>query len=51
MENQKLETLLNLALETTNEEREKSDDLNAGYNEQEKTWELIVRYSGSLAEV
>lgn len=51
MENQKLENLLNLALEATDEEREKSINLEVGYQPQEKIWELIVRYSGSLDEV
>ncbi|MDO5350328.1 MAG: S8 family peptidase [Lachnospiraceae bacterium] len=51
MEDQKLENLLNLALDATEEEREKSADLETGYNAAEKTWELIVRYSGSLQEI
>ncbi|MDO5417071.1 MAG: S8 family peptidase [Lachnospiraceae bacterium] len=51
MEDQKLENLLNLALDATEEEREKSPELEAGYDPGERTWELIVRYSGSLEEV
>lgn len=51
VEDQKLENLLNLALDATEEEREKSADLETGYNAAEKTWELIVRYSGSLQEI
>lgn len=51
MQDQKLENLLNLALSSTSEEREKSSQLNVGYNEAEKTWELIIKYSGSLSEV
>ncbi|MDO4329804.1 MAG: S8 family peptidase [Lachnospiraceae bacterium] len=51
MEDQKLENLLNLALDATEEEREKSADLEIGYDAAEKTWELIVRYSGSLQEI
>lgn len=51
MEDQKLESLLNLALDATQEEREKSPNLEIGYEKAEKTWELIVRYSGSLQEV
>ena len=46
MENQKLENLLNLALESTDEEKEKSENLGEGYNPQDRTWELIVK-SGS----
>lgn len=48
MENsQKLENLLNLALETPKKEREKSQALNVGYEEESGKWELIVRYHGS----
>lgn len=48
MENQKLENLLNLALDATDEEREKSQNLDVGYEAEGRIWELIVRYSGSL---
>lgn len=48
MENQKLENLLNLALAVDEEEREKSPQLRSGYDPEEKTWELIVKYSGNL---
>lgn len=44
----KLENLLNLALSATEAEREKSYILNVGYSREEKTWELIVKYTGSL---
>lgn len=45
---QKLEPILNLALETPLEERKRTLDLNVGYDEQEKQWEAIVKYQGSL---
>lgn len=48
MEDQKLENLLNLALDATKEEREKSLELSVGYDEEEKLWEVIVKYTGSL---
>lgn len=48
MDNQKRENLLNLAMDATEEERLKSVNLNVGYAPGEKTWELIVRYNGSL---
>lgn len=51
MEDQKLEDLLNLALSSTLQEREKSPQLNVGYNTKDKTWELIIKYSGNLGEV
>ena len=43
MNNQKLENMLNLALNATPQEREKSLQLNVGYAPSEKTWELIVK--------
>lgn len=48
MPDQKLENILNLALEATDEERDKSLELNVGYNPIEREWDLIVKYSGSL---
>lgn len=51
MEDQKLENLLNLALDATEAEREKSLELSVGYDAQEKKWEVIVKYTGSLDKV
>lgn len=51
MPNQKLENLLNLALDVTPQERARSQELETGYNPEEQTWELIVKYSGSLNEI
>ena len=48
MEDQKLENLLNLALDASEREREKSLELSIGYDQEEKTWEVIVKYTGSL---
>lgn len=45
--NLKIDTELSLALEIPEEEREKSDDLNTGY-EKGDFWELIIRFSGSI---
>ncbi len=45
---QKLENQLQLALETPEEERKRTEDLNIGFDEKERTWELIVKYHGSL---
>ena len=46
--NQKLEDLLQLALQTPEEERERTEDLNIGFDQDSRTWELIVKYHGSL---
>lgn len=51
MTNQKLENLLNLSLNVTEEERQKSLALSTGYDAQEKLWEVIIKYSGSLEQV
>ena len=48
MNSQKLENLLNLALDASAEEREKSLNLNTGYDEESEKWELIVKYNGDL---
>lgn len=48
MDSQKNENLLNLALDTAFKERERSLELNVGYDVQEKAWEVIVKYHGSL---
>lgn len=51
MANQKIENLLNLALEATERERIKSLELDVGYDAVEKEWDLIVKYSGNLDAV
>lgn len=51
MADQKLENILNLALDATEEEREKSLELDVGYNPIEREWDLIVKYSGDLEAV
>ena len=51
MNDQKIENQLNLALEATEEEREKSEVLNTGYDREERTWELIVKYTGDLERI
>lgn len=51
MLSQKNENILNLALDASPQEREKSMELDVGYNPGEKQWTLIVKYSGSLERV
>lgn len=48
MESEKFENLLNLALDATEREREKSLNLGVGYEPETKRWELIVKYSGDI---
>lgn len=51
MTNQKAENLLNLALDTPLQERMQSANLNVGYTQEDRTWEVIVTYHGSLLEL
>lgn len=51
MTSQKLENLLNLALDSTEEERKRSWNLDVGYDRLEREWDLIVKYSGDLGRV
>ena len=46
MPNEKIENLFNLALEATIREREKSLDLDEGYDFAANTWEVVIKYSG-----
>lgn len=48
MEDQKAENLLNLALSVPEETRERTEELNVGYDGAERTWEIIVKYHGDL---
>lgn len=51
MPDQKLDNQLNLALDTSMEEREKSVDLNVGFDTATKLWDVIVKYSGDTKEL
>lgn len=51
MPNEKMENLLNLALDATGEEREKSIELDVGYDSTENTWEVIVKFGGTVEEL
>ncbi|MFA9466577.1 MAG: S8 family peptidase [Velocimicrobium sp.] len=51
MENAKLDTSLNLALDTPETVRLDTSDLGVGYNPITKKWELIVRFHGNLLNV
>ena len=46
MPDQKIDNLLNLAMDATSEERAKSENLNVGYDSSERLWDVIVKYSG-----
>lgn len=49
MENQKTDNLLNLAVDATPQEREKSLELDVGYEPEGRLWDVIVKYSGDIS--
>ena len=51
MANEKIENLLNLALDATWQEREKSLELDVGFDTAQRTWEVIVKYGGTTEEL
>lgn len=51
MNDQKLENILNLALESTESERLRSENLNVGYDPDNRTWEVIIKYTENLENV
>ena len=51
MNSQKQENLLSLAMDSTREEREKSGILSVGINEEERRWEVIVKYHGNIERI
>lgn len=51
MPNEKIENQLNLALDATPEEREKSLDLDVGFEPETRTWEVIIKFSGTAEQL
>ena len=51
MQNEKLDNLLNLALDATAEERQKDPELNVGYDPSEQTWQVIAKGSGGFLQI
>ena len=43
--------LLNLSLDATEAEREKSPALQMGYDQNTKRWELIIQYNGTVEKL
>ncbi|MCU6766578.1 MAG: S8 family peptidase [Blautia sp.] len=46
MPDQKIDNLLNLAMDATPQERRKSGNLNVGYDPTTRLWDVIIKYSG-----
>ena len=51
IQNQKIENILNLALEVTPSERSRSVNLETGYLPAQNSWKVIVKYSGRLLDL
>lgn len=51
MADQKIENLLELSLDVSEEDRMKSENLSAGYDPEEERWEVIFKYSGEKEEI
>ena len=48
MADQKIENLLELSLDVDENTREKSENLQVGYDRENKKWEVILRYTGDV---
>ena len=48
---QKQDTMLSLAMDSTKEERQQSQILSIGIDEQSNRWEVIVKYHGNLEQI
>lgn len=51
MTSQKIDNLLGLAMDSSAREREKSLDLNVGYDSKSSLWEVIVKYTGDISKI
>lgn len=51
MQNQKIENQLNLAIDATLEERNKSMDLSVGFDSESASWQVIVKFYGTENEL
>ena len=51
MADQKIENLLELSLDVDEQTREKSENLQVGYDTQDAKWEIILRYSGEMGNL
>jgi len=49
--NEKIENLFTIAMDIPEEERKKSNQLSAGFDQKDQTWEFVMRYSGSEEEI
>ncbi len=45
---EKIENLLNISMDVSDEIRRESMQLNAGFEEETRTWEIVIKYSGTV---
>lgn len=51
MYNEKIDNLLNLSMNSSQEERQRSEVLDVGFDSGSRTWEVIVKFAGELSEL
>ena len=51
LNSQKIDNLLGLAMDSTQEERQKSLNLDVGFDPESKLWDVIVKYTGDILEL
>lgn len=51
MYNEKIDNLLNLSINSSAEERQRSEVLEVGFDSESRTWEVIVKFAGDLADL
>ena len=49
--NEKIDALLNLSMNSTQEERNRSQALTVGFDDVEQIWEVIVKFNGEFQEL
>ena len=48
---EKVENLLNVSMNVSDEQRSQNRQLSAGFDSEDKTWEIVVKYSGGQEDL
>lgn len=51
MASEKIENLLNISMNINEEQRQQSRQLSAGFNSNDRSWEIVIKYSGKEEEL
>lgn len=51
MNNEKMDAILNLSLDSTSEERARSNVLEVGFDRDDDTWEVVVKFNGNFRDM